>query len=107
MIFIFDWGYTTRRVIGPLSESDMAYPHSGEDIFYTLVAYIEWFRLFFIPTLPIKRSYSIVNMNDHKEIAVDKAFYDKYAALARLNQAVVDGKISEAEYEEKRAQAVR
>jgi hypothetical protein len=101
MIFIFDWGHTTRKEVGPISLEDLGQQGDG---FLILVRYTSWFRLFFIPTIPTGYRYSLWNENAGTEKEVDQSFYKKYRPLAILNQKVADGVLNEDAYEKARAE---
>ncbi len=103
MIFIFDWGYTTDKVIGPIGREDVGGDVGAQD-FYLLIRRTEWFRMFFIPTIPTARRYYLQEERGGLEREVDKDFYERYKGLAELNAEVRKGTCDEGEYQERRSQ---
>lgn len=102
MIFIFDWGHTTRQVIGPLSKEDAAFKLQADYVY--LVKERVWFRLFFIPTIVTEKRYYFIDSNSDQFQVIDKQTFDRYKNLAELNNQAMNDDISDAEYQTKRSQ---
>jgi len=100
MIFIFDWGYTTTRNIGPLSADDAEFEIEAEFVF--LLEQKTWFRLFFIPTIVTERKYFFKDADRERFQPISKEVFNKYRALAHLNMQSMNDEISEEEYQKKR-----
>lgn len=100
VIFIFDWGHTTRKEIGPIAKEDLG---SSDEGFVVLIRYTSWFRLFFIPTIPTGYRYALLDEKTNAEKEVDKVFFDTYRNLAELNRKVAEGRMDQKEYEKERA----
>lgn len=103
MIFIFDWGHTTTKRIGPVATSDLKTDGSAEAYAY-LVRHTRWFRLFFIPTIPTKRWYTWQDQEGGAENILNDA--ERWLPLAELNQMVVDNKITAEEFDRRRGEIV-
>ncbi len=103
MIFIFDWGHTTTKKIGPVAMSDLEIGGSADSYAY-VVRHTSWFRLFFIPMIPTKRWYSIQNEKTSEHLMVNDI--EKWLPLAKLNQLAVDNKITAEEFDRRRSEIV-
>lgn len=101
MIFIFDWGYVSEKKIGPLSTEDAHFELDTDMVWLTKSH--TWFRLFFIPTIPTATRYFFVSATDGSRQPVDQHTFDRYRDLAKLNMLVMDDKISDREYRERRS----
>lgn len=101
MIFIFDWGYETRKVLGPLSQEDISTKVPSE--FVNLVRVRSWFRAFFIPTIPTSTRYFLMADENNLRIEISKVDFENWKPLAELNALVVNNEISEEDYNERRA----
>ncbi|NEN23302.1 hypothetical protein G3O08_07300 [Cryomorpha ignava] len=101
MIFIFDWGHETRKVIGPLSQDDLYI--KAPSGFVDLVYIKSWFRVFFIPTIPTATRYFLIVAENNQRREISKADFEKLKPLAELNVLVVNDDISEEEYSERRS----
>jgi hypothetical protein len=99
MIFIFDWGHQTFKEIGPLSKTD--FKTSLEPEMAWLVMRRSWFRAFFIPTIPTETEYGLVDENGDF-FKIEKATFEQYVPLAKLNAAISKDEISCEEYERRR-----
>lgn len=102
MIFIFDWGYTTRKNIGPLSADDADFELDTEYVF--LIEEKTWFRMFFIPTIVTERKYFFKDAESEAVQRIDKDEYERYKALAQLNMKSMNDDISDEEYQKQRAE---
>src|SRR5690554_7928025 len=98
MIFIFDWGYETRKVLGPLCQEDISTKVPSE--YVNLVRVRSWFRAFFIPTIPTSTRYFLMADENNLRMEISRADFEKWKPLAELNALVVKDKISETEYNE-------
>lgn len=98
MIFIFDWGYETRKVIGPLSQADVFIKLPSE--FVDLVMIKSWFRLFFIPTIPTDTRYYLIAGEGNQRMEISKDDFEKLKPLAELNIRVIKNELTEDEYDE-------
>ena len=96
MIFIFDWGHETRKVIGPLSQEDLYIKVPSE--FVDLVLVKSWFRAFFIPTIPTSKRYFLIASENNQRIEISKTDFEKLRPIAELNNMVLKEEISEEEY---------
>ena len=101
MIFIFDWGHETRKVIGPLSQEDVFIKVPSE--FVDLVRIKSWFRAFIIPTIPTSTRYFLIAAENNQRMEINKTDFEKLRPLAELNNLVIKEQISEEEYNERRA----
>lgn len=99
MIFIFDWGYETRKVIGPLSHDQLFIEAPSE--FVDLVRIKSWFRIFFIPTIPTATRYFLIAADNNLRIEISKAEFENLRPIAELNNMVLKVEISEEEYNER------
>jgi hypothetical protein len=100
MIFIFDWGHTTARNIGPLSADDAEFEIEAEFVF--LIEQKTWFRFFFIPTIVTERKYFFKDADSERLQPISKEVFNKYRSLANLNMQSMNDEISEEEYQKKR-----
>lgn len=96
MIFVFDWGHRSEDRIGPLSRDDAFFELNTELVWLTRRR--DWFRLFFIPTIPTKTTYFFVSDADTTYHEISKETFHKYRKLAALNKLLMDGKISDEAY---------
>lgn len=103
MIFIFDWGHTTTKKIGPVAMSDLETGGSTDSYAY-LVRHTSWFRLFFIPTIPTKRWYTWQFEKNGIEVMAHEG--EKWIPIAELNQMAVDNKITAEEFHRRRSEIV-
>jgi hypothetical protein len=101
MIFIFDWGHTTEKRIGPLSSEDIMHELPGE--YFWLTVKRKWFRLFFIPTIPTETAYFFISEAASIGKRIEKHTFKKYRPLAVLNRRAMEDKISDEEYLRERA----
>jgi hypothetical protein len=99
MIFIFDWGYETTENVGPLSPDDV---ENLLDDFMWLQKTTVWFRVFFIPLIPTKYVYSVSAVNSSDRMIISKELFLELAPLARLNKKVMNGELTDEEYERER-----
>lgn len=102
MIFIFDWGYTTTRNIGPLSSDDADFELDAEFVF--LIEQRTWFRLFFIPTIVTERKYFFKDADSEKIQPISAEVFKSYRDLASLNMKSMNEEISDEDYEKQRAE---
>ncbi|HLV53153.1 MAG TPA: hypothetical protein VKY29_03975 [Cryomorphaceae bacterium] len=100
MIFIFDWGYTTTWKVGPLSRDDVG--GRVEDEFVWLTREREWFRAFFIPTIPTRTRYLFVSDGDGQSREIDREEFEYYRPLAELNALMMNDGISSEDYDARR-----
>jgi len=102
MIFIFDWGYRTSKDIGPLAAQDLPSDKRSDAEFLMLTLETEWFRLFFIPTIPTARHFFLRNPDTDELMPITKDFAERYKPLALLNARAASGDIGEESYEAER-----
>lgn len=100
MIFIFDWGHQTEKNYGPLSRSDAPFKLEGEMVW--LIRQTTWFRAFFIPLIPTKTSHYFQLINSDSTEPINFKTFEQFKELASLNMLVMDDKISDEEYRERR-----
>lgn len=62
----------------------------------------EWFRLFFIPTIPTARRFFLRNPDTDELKPITKDLAERYKPLALLNARAASGDIDEAAYEAER-----
>ena len=98
MIFIFDWGYETQKVIGSLSQPDVFIKLPSE--FVDLVIIKSWFRLFFIPTIPTATRYYLIAGKGNQRMEISKDDFEKLKPLAELNIRLIKNELTEDEYDE-------
>ncbi len=100
MIFIFDWGHVTETEIGPVSAEDYLSMPNSEMTW--LVIRRTWFRAFFIPTVPTKTEFVLVDYESDRSVYLDQSLFKRLKPLAQLNAQLMDGKISDDEYNRQR-----
>lgn len=103
MIFVFDWGHQSITTVGPLSKED--YPNQWDEDMVWLAIRKTWFRAFFIPTIPTKREVGLL-LESGEYFPLAEEEFNKWKPLAELNQLLVDGKISDQEYSERRTKII-
>ena len=106
MIFVFDWGYTTEKQVGPLTYEDARYQLKADMVWLVRVRY--WFRAFFIPTIPTRTRYFFVSTtNNAVREGISKETFMRHRALAELNARMMDGEIDDEAYHRARSEMGR
>ncbi len=96
MIFIFGFNHQKYFNEGPL-EKEVCKKCRGED-FWILEKISHWFTVFFIPLIPYKTNYYKRCPICNFQLPLQKEEFEVFKVFANLNLQVIDGKISEEEY---------
>jgi len=98
-MLIFGWGHQKVKDLGPVTKHNCE--HCGNEELWTLHHISKWFTLFFIPIFPYDNKYILACPICTSGFEVDSDKFKKLKEIAENNTALLQGKITEAEYEEK------
>jgi hypothetical protein len=99
-MIIYGWGFTTEKKYGPTFKNKCKNCNNEE--YWILKRIISWFTLFFIPVIPYKTQYFLYCPVCEHGLFLDGDQTEKIRPLATLNQELIDEKITQAEYVERR-----
>jgi hypothetical protein len=95
-MIIFGWGRQTIKQIGVVFKKLCG--HCNNEEYWILTRTITWFTLFFIPIIPYSVKYFLSCPVCKYGFDLNSKQVDEIKPLAEINQLLVDGKITEAEY---------
>jgi hypothetical protein len=96
MFIIFGWGKTIIKNLGPVFENLCSHCNNKE--YWRLVKTTVWFTLFYIPVIPYETHYSLLCPVCEYGIKLDRQKFDELKPLAESNQALINGKITQAQH---------
>src|SRR4051794_25840868 len=97
MPILFGWGFKTVKVIGVTFKNLCGHCHNEE--FWVLTRTTTWFTLFFIPVIPYSVKHFFGCPVCQYGVTLDKQQLEEIKPLAETNQLLIDGKITEREYQ--------
>ena len=100
MIVLFGFGHKTNSVIGPLDKTTCQTCDKFD--FPLLIKTRTWFTMFFIPVFPYKTVHFIKCSICEALKPISNEKFEDLKALSKLNQAAVDGSISEEDFQKRR-----
>lgn len=95
-MIIFGWGHQTTKNFGPTFKNHCS--HCNNDEYWVLTRIMTWFTLFFIPVFPYSIKYFLSCPICQYGLTLDSKQTDEIKPIAVANQLLIDGKISESEY---------
>lgn len=95
-MIIFGWGFQTIKNFGPAFRRLCDHCHNEE--YWILTRIMTWFTLFFIPIFPYEVKHHLACPICKYGLVLNGDQTSKIKPIAIANQLLVDGKISEAEY---------
>lgn len=101
-MIIFGWGKQTIKQIGITFKNLCNHCHNEE--YWILTRITTWFTLFFIPVIPYSIKYFLSCPVCQYGLTLDSTQTEQIKPLAEVNQLLVDGKITEAEYQSRMQQ---
>ena len=96
-MIIFGWGRQTIKQIGVVFKKFCV--HCNNEEYWILTRTITWFTLFFIPIIPYSVKYFLSCPVCKYGFDLNSEQVDQIKPLAEINQLLVDGKITEVEYD--------
>lgn len=97
MFFLFGWGHTIRKDIGPAFSHVCAHCHN--EALWEVQRISVWFTLFFIPVFPYEWKYFLYCPVCTYGVILDQAQRKEIVPLAQANKLLLTGKISELEHQ--------
>lgn len=97
-MFIFGWGHQMKRIFGPVFKHHC--DHCNNDEYWVLHKISVWFTLFFIPVFPYEINYLLLCPVCTYGIKLDGKQFKEFAPIAQNNNALIQGKITEEQYNE-------
>ncbi len=94
---IFGWGRQTIRQIGVLFKQLCNHCHNEE--YWILTKITTWFTLFFIPVFPYSVKYFLSCPVCKYGLTLDQKEIELFKPIAETNQLLVEGKITQEEYQ--------
>ncbi|MDO9580295.1 MAG: zinc-ribbon domain-containing protein [Bacteroidales bacterium] len=94
---IFGWGRQTIKQIGVVFKNLCS--HCNNEDYWILTLRITWFTIFFIPILPYSIKYFLSCPICKYGLVLDQKQIDQIKPLAEINQLLIDGKITNEEYQ--------
>ena len=101
-MFIFGWGFQTIKNFGPVFQNHCG--HCNNDEYWVLTRYITWFTLFFIPVFPYSIKHTLSCPICHYGLTLTGQQVEQMKPLAEGNQLLIEGKITQAEYQSRISQ---
>jgi hypothetical protein len=98
-MIIFGWNFQTIKQIGLVFKQLCG--HCNNEEYWVLTRTITWFTLFFIPIIPYSIKYFLCCPVCKYGITLDQKQIDEIKPLAEINQSLVDGEITNEEYQVK------
>lgn len=96
MIF-FGWGHQTTKNYGPTFKNRCS--HCNNEEYWILNRLITWFTLYFIPVIPYEYKYFLSCPICQYGLVLNKEQINQMRPLAEANQLLIDGNISQVEYQ--------
>ena len=98
-MIIFGWNFQTRKQIGVFFKQVCG--HCNNEEYWVLTRTITWFTLFFIPLIPYSIKYFLSCPICQYGLTLDQKQINEIKPIAEVNQQLVDGKITQEEYQVK------
>lgn len=98
-MIIFGWGHQTIKQIGVTFKNLCANCHNED--YWVLTRIMTWFTLFFIPVFPYSIKYFLSCPVCQRGVTLDSKQTEQIKPLAEANQLLLDGKITQEEYQTK------
>jgi len=96
-MIIFGWGHQTIKQIGIVFKQLCG--HCNNEDYWVLTRTMTWFTLFFIPIFPYSIKYFLSCPVCKYGLTLDEKQIDEIKPLAEINQSLVDGEITQDEYQ--------
>jgi hypothetical protein len=96
-MIIFGWGHQTIKQIGIAFKQLCGHCHNED--YWILTRIMTWFTLFFIPIFPYSIKYFLSCPVCKYGLTLDDKQVDEIKPLAEINQSLVDGEITQEEYQ--------
>jgi len=96
-MIIFGWGHQTTKNFGPTFKNHCG--HCNNDEYFALNRIMTWFTLFFIPVIPYSIKYFLSCPICQYGLVLNDEQIGKIKPVAEANQSLIDGKITEQEYQ--------
>ena len=96
-MIIFGWGHQTIKQIGVAFKQICGHCHNED--YWVLTRIMTWFTLFFIPIFPYSVKYFLSCPMCKYGLTLDQKQIDEIKPLAEVNQLLLDGKITQEEYQ--------
>ena len=96
-MIIFGWGHQTTKNFGPTFKNRCG--HCNNDEYFVLNRIMTWFTLFFIPVIPYSTKYFLSCPICQYGLALNDEQIGKIKPVAEANQALINGEITEQEYQ--------
>jgi hypothetical protein len=94
---IFGWGRQTIKQIGVLFKQLCNHCHNEE--YWILTKITTWFTLFFVPVFPYSIKYFLSCPVCKYGLTLDQKQIELFKPIAEANQLLVEGKITQEEYQ--------
>ncbi len=101
-MIIFGWGRQTIKQIGAVFKTLCNHCHNEE--YWILARITTWFTLFFIPIIPYSTKYFLSCPVCKYGVTLNDQQIGEIKPIAEINQLLVDGQITPAEYQVRMAQ---
>jgi hypothetical protein len=98
-MILFGWGHTMTRVFGPTFNYLCNHCHNEE--YWILSRITTWFTLFFIPVFPYTVKYFLACPICQYGVELNSEQIEKIRPLAEINQLLLEGEITQEEYQTK------
>lgn len=96
-MFIFGWGHQTIKQIGAVFKNLCSHCHNEE--YWILTRITTWFTFFFIPVIPYSVRYFLSCPICKYGLTLDDKQIGELKPIAETNQLLVDGQITQDEYQ--------
>ena len=97
-MIIFGWGHQSTKNIGPTLENSCSHCNNKE--YWILNKITTWFTLFFIPIFPYSIKHFLSCPICQYGSTLNNQQIEKIKPLAVINQLLIEGRITKAEYTE-------
>jgi len=96
-MIIFGWGRQTIKQIGVVFKNLCS--HCNNEEYWILTRIMTWFTLFFVPVFPYSIKYFLSCPICKFGLTLDQQQTQQLKPIAETNQLLVEGKITEADYQ--------
>ena len=96
-MIIFGWGFQTIKNFGPAFKN--LCNHCNNEQYWVLTRIMTWFTLFFIPIFPYEITYRLSCPVCKYGLTLNQKQVSEIKPLAELNQLLVEGQITQEEYQ--------
>lgn len=98
-MIIFGWNRQTIKQIGVVFKQICG--HCKNEEYWVLTRTITWFTLFFIPIIPYSIKYFLSCPVCKYGLTLNQKQIDELKPLAEINQSLLDGNITQEEYQDR------